>query len=495
MSLFFKRTFVFFALITWGISLSLAESIRDLATGFSMDVNVPKTTSCIVYPDKPYDADACAIDNYLFPTRDAVMIARGVVRFEPSGEMLFNIADIKAPFTAPMSQREAEVFIGKYLELFNVAEIQTLDAGMVVVNRQPFYRYYGDVGLDTALPYSRILFYTFSGKGYHYFISFNFDPSLEKKAFGASDRMLRSIKIPLPEHSARGELIYQLAHEVVFSCALFVMLFLLFSGVAWLINRWVPKNEEKPSIFSGSGALALEGLTRFFVLSILIVGIYEISVVFRSWEMLEAFLIAYAAGVTAFILLRFIWKKIALWGQWKLNEVAAESSDALFFPMGIWKLIILSIFTFGLYPFYWFYKNWTYVDRTTDKRINPALKAVFYPISAYFLFRRINQDAKNRGASLHFYAGFWAGVLVVCFLVDMIPLGNLLPEVFLFGLGLVVFTIEFMVLIPAQSVINQLNQQYAPQADLNRRFTKIDAVICFIGAVVLALIGYLLYAQ
>lgn len=488
MTLFFNRCFIFLSLLLLGIANASAESISDPKTGFSVSVDFPKTSACIVYPHKSYDADVCPIDNYLFPTEDASMIARGVIRFEP-GEMLFNIANIKAPFTAPMSQKEAEIFIGKYLELFNAYDSETLDSGMVLVNDQPFYRYYGDVGSDTALPYSRILFYAFSGKGYHYFISFNFDATQEKKAFEVSDHILRSIKVPLPEHSEKGELLYQLSYEVFFSTSLFAGLFLLLSLWSFLFQRWFPKKKGK-SIFRGTGVLALEGITRFMALSVLIVGIYEITVAFRTWYAVSSFLVFYVLALAVFILLRLVWK----WVGKPVTETSV-SSNAVFFPIGIPKLIVLSIFTFGLYSFYWFYKNWEYVQSTTEEQLNPVLKAVFYPICAYFLFKRVKEYAKESGSQLHLYAGLWAIILIVCYLVDMVPLGNLIPEWSLAALGFLMFFLEFAVLIPVQSVVNQLNRQYAPKADLNQRFTWIDGVVCLIGAIVLAVIIYLLYAS
>jgi hypothetical protein len=33
----------------------------------------------------------------------------------------------------------------------------------------------------------------------------------------------------------------------------------------------------------------------------------------------------------------------------------------VFFPVSILKLVLLSLCSFGLYQFYWFYKNWQYV--------------------------------------------------------------------------------------------------------------------------------------
>lgn len=491
MSLFFSRCLIFFSLWLLGLNAS-AQTISDSNTGFSVNVDFSKTTACVVYPHKSYDADVCPIDNYVFPTEDASMIARGVIRFEP-GEMLFNIAHIKAPFTAPMSQKEAEIFIGKYLELFNAYESETLDSGMVLVNDQPFYRYYGDVGSDTALPYSRILFYAFSGKGYHYFISFNFDATQEKKAFEVSDHILRTIKVPLPEHSEEGELLYQLSYEVIFAASLFIGLFLLLSFLSYVFQRWLPKKEGQ-SVFRGKGPLALEGITRFIALSTLIVGIYEITVAFRTWDAVGNFLVLYGIVFSVFIVLRLIWRWVS--EKWlKPFPKADQNSNALFFPIGIPKLIVLSIFTFGLYSFYWFYKNWKYVQSTTDEQINPVLKSIFYPVCAYFLFRRIRNYAKESGSNLSLHAGFWATILGLCYLIDMVPLGNLIPQWSLAVLGLLMFFLEFAVLIPVQTVINQLNSRFAPTVDLNQRLKPIDAVVCVIGSVILAVIIYILYAS
>ena len=46
--------------------------------------------------------------------------------------------------------------------------------------------------------------------------------------------------------------------------------------------------------------------------------------------------------------------------QAPLDEAHTENLPALppFFAVPLWKLALMSFFTFGIYELYWFYRNW-----------------------------------------------------------------------------------------------------------------------------------------
>lgn len=48
----------------------------------------------------------------------------------------------------------------------------------------------------------------------------------------------------------------------------------------------------------------------------------------------------------------------------------------------IWKFILLSVITFGIYELYWFYKTWKFLKERNNLDISPFWRAVFSPLFA-----------------------------------------------------------------------------------------------------------------
>ncbi len=81
-----------------------------------------------------------------------------------------------------------------------------------------------------------------------------------------------------------------------------------------------------------------------------------------------------------------------------IEPVLSENIEAIakhspyFFTASTQKLVLMSICTFGMYEFYWFYKNWVLIKARTGEGLMPFWRAFFSPIWAYSCFREI-QDA------------------------------------------------------------------------------------------------------
>jgi hypothetical protein len=65
----------------------------------------------------------------------------------------------------------------------------------------------------------------------------------------------------------------------------------------------------------------------------------------------------------------------------------------------------MSICTFGLYELYWFYKNWGHIKQLENSKIWPFWRAVFARFNAYFLFKRVREQAKELEISITLAAG------------------------------------------------------------------------------------------
>jgi hypothetical protein len=69
---------------------------------------------------------------------------------------------------------------------------------------------------------------------------------------------------------------------------------------------------------------------------------------------------------------------------------------APWFRVGTAKLLLMCVVTFGVYEIYWFYQQWRHVQRRGE-RVHPALRTLFAGLFCYALFRRVSQDATERG--------------------------------------------------------------------------------------------------
>ena len=68
-----------------------------------------------------------------------------------------------------------------------------------------------------------------------------------------------------------------------------------------------------------------------------------------------------------------------------------------YFSVSPKKLVILSTVTFGIYQFYWFYKNWEAVKKNGNEKISPLWRTFFTPIYCYNLFKRIFASSQEFG--------------------------------------------------------------------------------------------------
>lgn len=164
----------------------------------------------------------------------------------------------------------------------------------------------------------------------------------------------------------------------------------------------------------------------------------------------------------------------------KVDAAAANEPEPVFFAVSGLKLALMSIVTLGVYEVYWFYKNWKCVQRNSGDKVNAPLRALFYPVISYPLFKRIRSHARSSGVEADFPAGALAGAVFVLTLLWQLP-----DPWWLAGfLGIVP-------LLPVQSAANAINRKLAPQADANTRFSGWNIFGLAAGglALILAIIG------
>lgn len=154
----------------------------------------------------------------------------------------------------------------------------------------------------------------------------------------------------------------------------------------------------------------------------------------------------------------------------------------VFFPVGLVKLTLMGIACLGLYQVYWFYRNWRDAAHARETAFGAALRALFYPLTAYFLFRRMEVERARHGAGQTIAAGPLAVALFV------LSLSWRLPDPYW-----LVAILAFAPMLPVQGAVNALNAKVAPEADQNRRLSGWNIGALVLGGIVLllAIVGVL----
>jgi len=164
-------------------------------------------------------------------------------------------------------------------------------------------------------------------------------------------------------------------------------------------------------------------------------------------------------------------------------DAVVPGVEAVFFPVSLGKLALMSLGTLGLYQVYWFYKNWKCVQQNSGDKVSAPIRAVFYPLVSYPLFRRV----RDRAAAAGVEGGLQAGLLALALFV-LSMLWRLPDPWWLAGLA------GFLPMLPVQSAVNEINARLAPQADPNARFSGGNIAGMIVGGLVLllAVVGMLL---
>ena len=162
-----------------------------------------------------------------------------------------------------------------------------------------------------------------------------------------------------------------------------------------------------------------------------------------------------------------------------MDDSPIARQEAPYFAVSLAKFAVMSICTFGIYGFYWFFQNWVRIQRRERTDILPFWRAFFAVFFCYSCFSRIRADAELLRRQ-SFPAGPLAVGWIVATLVAAVP-----GPYFLLSL------VSFLFVLPVQAAANRVNAALAPAYDPNARFSgwNIAAVVSGTIVIVLAVIG------
>ena len=139
-----------------------------------------------------------------------------------------------------------------------------------------------------------------------------------------------------------------------------------------------------------------------------------------------------------------------------------------FFAVSIPKLILMSVCTFGLYEFYWFYEHWDEVKDQTRENLSPYWRAFFSPLFCYSLFTRIKETSSTEGVRSRYPPGLDAFIWIALVATGYYEF-------------LIIPFLTFLPLVHVQRQVNDLHRKVAPRADKNARFSGLNIAAIVVG--------------
>ncbi len=137
------------------------------------------------------------------------------------------------------------------------------------------------------------------------------------------------------------------------------------------------------------------------------------------------------------------------------------NQSQLFFPTSKTKLIVMSVCTFSIYIFYWFYTNWRILKETQGLDIRPFWRTFLVPVFCYSLFKGIHECSKEKNIRAAYSPGLFTAVYI------LFSITGFLPDPF----SLLTFLLPVLPLLPVQGVINSLNAHVVSDLKINNQFS------------------------
>ena len=149
------------------------------------------------------------------------------------------------------------------------------------------------------------------------------------------------------------------------------------------------------------------------------------------------------------------------------GEVATEPP---FFAVSVTKLAVMNLCTFTVYELYWFYKNWQRIAEREREPFWPVARAIFAVFYCYPCFARM----RDHEGTVELGSRLYALPLAIAFIVASLTWR--LPEPYdWFSRA------AFVLTLPVQHHVNQLNGLVTPDHHRNSRFTAWNWVAILVG--------------
>jgi transglutaminase-like putative cysteine protease len=162
-----------------------------------------------------------------------------------------------------------------------------------------------------------------------------------------------------------------------------------------------------------------------------------------EFNMLMAAICLYGAII---VLTLFLWFR-----HGKHNPFAGNMR---YYPMDSVKFIFLWVVTWGIFPIYWFYRNWKYAQsEPSPSKMMPSMRGLFYQFWYYPMYRRLSASAQLTKAGAAAPGKFQATALSVAFFT-VITLSAIVDT-----LALPLLLLSAILALPLLNMVNRINHE------------------------------------
>jgi hypothetical protein len=119
-------------------------------------------------------------------------------------------------------------------------------------------------------------------------------------------------------------------------------------------------------------------------------------------------------------------------------QCAQSVGESRYHVVPLWRFVLFCVLTFGTYPVYWFWRNWSSIKRRDGSDIWPIPRAIFAGFTYFSLITDINTQLTLRGSSRRLSTGLGIGFLASSALyrlpdpydmISVVAFGFLVPAV------------------------------------------------------------------
>jgi len=147
-----------------------------------------------------------------------------------------------------------------------------------------------------------------------------------------------------------------------------------------------------------------------------------------------------------------------------------------FFSVSTRKFVVLSLFTFGLYEFYWCYKNWQGIRRSADEVLSPFWRAFFAPFWCFSLFGKVHAAAIGTGTVAAWHPSALAAAYLLLHVCWRLP-----------DSWRLVSMATFLPMVPVVKTIAAMNSSAGVESR-NDKFSAGNIAVVVVGALFLLLV-------
>lgn len=161
--------------------------------------------------------------------------------------------------------------------------------------------------------------------------------------------------------------------------------------------------------------------------------------------------------------------------NWRLDSRKQPSfNGAVFYPVSLVKLLVLSVVTFGFYTMYWFYRNWLYRKQRDGSSIMPVARGIFNIFWYYPLYKSLVADSVERYQENRVLIKSLAILFAILYLAINLVAG----EDYLWAPAIIALP---LLLFPLANYINHVNQSDNSACNYNSRWLFRHTLVVFLS--------------